>query len=710
MGILDSVKSRLVRALLPAGVVDAAEALLPGLINGEFSGMHMQSMNQLSALFERQRGFKSLTKAGAKSHFDRWQYTGATAIAEAFALADWQVETPTEEGWEAAPQHSLAKVLAEPNPWIPSRMLMYFMGLDLCFMGEHYWRVVFNSLEEPAQLWPVMGDVTPIPDKETFIKGYTQKLATDKGVIENTYEPDEIVQIHLPMLQDLYKSMSPVRAAGGSIQVDEQIIKSQWYAFRNGIFAAGILLMSETDPDKRKELLDQFNSLYAEARGSGKAIGLSKTMDWKETTRKPREMDWGGSSLKARDEILGALRVPPIIAGVTRDVQNRATADAAEYVFGRWTIAPKLALVEDQLNLDLCKRYYPDPVRIHFPSAVPEDSTQKRDDTDMLLRTYSITINEARERYGFPPVDWGDEPLVPIGVAPISYIGAPTEPGNGKQQALAHMPADIRAKVELAGRRGFNVQARRVIITRSVDVENKFAKPYRRAWVKIFDELERLFLERFDAQPEAQAVVQQAATDVVDEVLDPTQVSAWLSDKTKPYTVRGLVIGGEFDGEIADVAGRKSWGARSDALISATQKYDATYWHEVAETTREQMLETIAESLAKRATWDEMRAAVVTKFGQMKESRAANIVTTETTRLMNAGGQAFREEFKLDYKQWIAQMVNTRETHAAVDGTVIPNNENFLVGGLETPYPGATGDPAEDCNCHCRAIAVPKKE
>lgn len=57
-------------------------------------------------------------------------------------------------------------------------------------------------------------------------------------------------------------------------------------------------------------------------------------------------------------------------------------------------------------------------------------------------------------------------------------------------------------------------------------------------------------------------------------------------------------------------------------------------------------------------------------------------------------------------KKWSARMRNTRDSHAALNGVEIPENEKFrTIWGNELRYPGDPEAPASEViNCHCVLI------
>ena len=89
-------------------------------------------------------------------------------------------------------------------------------------------------------------------------------------------------------------------------------------------------------------------------------------------------------------------------------------------------------------------------------------------------------------------------------------------------------------------------------------------------------------------------------------------------------------------------------------------------------------------------------------------SRAKTIARTEAHRIQEASAQDAREKAisrgARVVKQWDATMDGaTREAHRRLDGQIAEVHEPFVYGTLTAMYPGDFGDPAQDCNCRCKA-------
>jgi hypothetical protein len=70
---------------------------------------------------------------------------------------------------------------------------------------------------------------------------------------------------------------------------------------------------------------------------------------------------------------------------------------------------------------------------VAFDDPVPENEAEKRENRKLEPPVRVQTINEVREEDGLDPVPWGDEPILPITVAPLSDREARSSPAGRPQ-------------------------------------------------------------------------------------------------------------------------------------------------------------------------------------------------------------------------------------------------------------------------------------
>lgn len=126
----------------------------------------------------------------------------------------------------------------------------------------------------------------------------------------------------------------------------------------------------------------------------------------------------------------------------------------------------------------------------------------------------------------------------------------------------------------------------------------------------------------------------------------------------------------------------------------------------------EKLVETISNELARGiATSRPYReiARNIKMAANIPLKRAKTIVRTEAHRIQQASQEDVRQEAKSKgadvVKQWDATLDSrTRNSHRILDGQIREVDEYFTIGSKKAMYPGAFGDPAEDCNCRCVAL------
>jgi uncharacterized protein with gpF-like domain len=92
-------------------------------------------------------------------------------------------------------------------------------------------------------------------------------------------------------------------------------------------------------------------------------------------------------------------------------------------------------------------------------------------------------------------------------------------------------------------------------------------------------------------------------------------------------------------------------------------------------------------------------------------ANAMRIVSTETTRAMNAGSFASTQYLASTgtdvKKRWIATLDGrTRDSHAHLDGKTIDVDDYFHIGMDSALYPGGFSDVKNNARCRCTTIDV----
>ncbi len=642
----------------------------------------------------------------ARQYFWGWQYAASCLIAEGIMQAPWVVEVKMGKGkWEAAEGHELGAAWEFGNPVTSGALLRYYTSLDLSMIGKHWWVIAPNSLNGPGEFWPLLGIPTPIRDKDpqVYLRGWQY---TDPETRQaHTYPVNEIVFFRFPEPGNLLDGMGIFQAAGGSIRMGRAITESEWTAIKKSVWPSALLRVPSQDADKRDEIKREFDAKTAGAKHTGESIVTSNNVDVQWPPWKPREMGFPQGREWTRDETLALHRTPAAMFGLSKDV-NRAVVDALGLVYAKWTLTPKLFMLSDQFNRQVSDRFYPrGTVRLRFENIVPQDMAEERARDDMELGRLVISGNDYLRKYGREGRPWGETPIASITVAPLG--SAPLLPPEGGQ-SLASVPL----RTEQAARRGYSRETRRTIAAESRVHQTQLGEQIRRKFARYFGDLEARVLAAWDEVHQSWDAGDRATQGLpvpIDKVLTRQVLMAEIASRLRDTNRKGIIFGGDFARSLAPNPDDYVWTGESEAVDRYLAKFGASYYGEIADTTRTRIAETVAEGVRKQETWDELRLRIVDEFGAMKESRAANIATTETTRIYGAGGQAFMDDAGVEQKQWCCSFVNSRETHIEADGQIVNVDEPFAVGADTMQYPGDGRLASENCNYSCVVTPFFKK-
>lgn len=322
-----------------------------------------------------------------------------------------------------------------------------------------------------------------------------------------------------------------------------------------------------------------------------------------------------------REIIRETFGVPPEIVGLI-DNSNRATIEAASFIFSRWVLVPLLERFRSSFQKKLVPDF-DDRKILDYVSPVPEDR-------DYILNVaslapYSRSINEWRALQDLPAIEGGDEITPPSAMSPMG---------------------DIMLS------KGLN----KTILT-SNDLANLVAS-------LPADELK-------------------------------VQLGFW-----------GLETAGLAGKTLDGFAPGKVYDPNNLVLQEHLDKFFGERLEKIDENTKKELAEVIKQWIAEGKGLKDI-AKSIENMSAFNRARAERIVITEVNRSANfANWHAMKTSGIVQKKQWVTSFVNSRASHTAAHGQIRAIDRPFNVGDSVTMYPGQTGNPAEDINCHCTTVAV----
>ncbi|MER7759451.1 phage portal protein [Streptomyces sp. NPDC097619] len=246
--------------------------------------------------------------------------------------------------------------------------------------------------------------VVPVPDpRGEYIAHY--EFTTLHGEVREL-EPERVRWIRDPHPTDPFSGVTPLEAAGISIELDHLSRLYNVAFIKNDSRPGGIVAVDTSSLSERE--MDRLESRFlpgSEYAGHVSVVGSGPGgMNYVDLAARPREMAYEAASQNAKVEILGAFGVPESVTG---NASGRTFDNAEQEEYGFWihTELPHLELISNAFASDLggVDR------AIRFDTSTVEalelPRRMRRAEAREEWTAGLITLDEYRRRAGLPAFD-----------------------------------------------------------------------------------------------------------------------------------------------------------------------------------------------------------------------------------------------------------------------------------------------------------------
>lgn len=403
--------------------------------------------------------------------------TGAAAV-------DWHLYRKAASGKEEdrteVKTHAALDLWNRPNGFFTRQEFVETVQQHHELTGEMWWVLARDPRSPiPLELWPVRPDrMEPVPNPRNYLSGYVYHGPDGEEVPLGL---DEVIFVRRPNPMDPYRGISPVAAALAHIEAARFATEWNRNFFRNSAEPGGVIRIERklSDPEFR-----QFRMRWAEQHqgvaAAHRVALLEGGAEWVERKYTQKDMQFVELRSATREDIREAFGFPKPLLGAVDDV-NRANAEAAEYVFSKWVLVPRLERMKGALNADLLPLFGADDLEFDYDSPVNED-----DETANASRDSRVAAAEKLITLGFEPaavLDALELPELAFTPPPVPVAPPPVEPAEEGQQALPpgrrgapaaarHDPRDEPDHWHTHGRHGDECAACRAVRAEAEDRED----------------------------------------------------------------------------------------------------------------------------------------------------------------------------------------------------------------------------------------------
>lgn len=672
-------------------------------------------------------------------------------IASDLSFAEGKLFRVDENGDEQEiTAHPFLDFWANPNPLheMSSAALWRLLEIYLKLKGEGYFIMEWDELGRPAELWPVPTHWVQMTPYQGF-PYYTVRLTN--GQLMEVPVDDMFVMKDLDPYDPFKRGLGQSEALADEIETDEYAAKFQKRFFFNDATPNLIIGMPKSTDEQRKrfraEWLERFKGVFqshgvATVNGDVTVNKIGESM---------KDMDMVNGRTFLRNAALEHYGVPREIMGITES-SNRATSEAAQFIYAQNVLMPILRRREEAINHQLIP-WFGDDLVWHFDDIVPRN---QEFDKAVGLDGWNaglLTKDEAREKLGMPPCKVGgdvyktqfsdvyvhedDDPAeVSTAAANLQYAeGAPPLETGGQQEIEITdqgEPLDDSGTVEIgdgsdtielegvkaADRKASRLQqAQRQLL----EAEREQARRFELATMKYFREQNNRLEAALGGTQKADASVWDALFAAMPDygVVDGAWVRLDEAERERLVSqfVAGLI---DWPGEeaalnaIFEPLWKESYdkGAELAAklhnitavqrpeLVSTAKLRGGSRVRGITQTTKDTIGRIVSNALEHGDSRENIAKQIQQEM-QTSASRARTIAAQECNTSLLTGNFDMMKKAGAGTKTWhVTNPSVARPSHKRLNGVTVPIDGKFS-NGCRFPCDPDCSDASEVVNCHC---------
>lgn len=672
-------------------------------------------------------------------------------IASDLSFAEGKLFRVDENGDEQEiTAHPFLDFWANPNPLheMSSAALWRLLEIYLKLKGEGYFIMERDEFGRPAELWPVPTHWVQMTPYQGF-PYYTVRLTN--GQLMEVPVDDMFVMKDLDPYDPFKRGLGQSEALADEIETDEYAAKFQKRFFFNDATPNIIIGMPKSTEEQRKRFLAEWMQRFKGVFQSHGVATVNGDVTVNKIGESMKDMDMVNGRTFLRNAALEHYGVPREIMGITES-SNRATSEAAQFIYAQNVLMPILRRREEAINHQLIP-WFGDDLVWHFDDIVPRN---QEFDKAVGLDGWNaglLTKDEAREKLGMPPCKVGgdvyktqfsdvyvhedDDPAeVSTAAANLQYAeGAPPLETGGQQEIEITdqgEPLDDSSTVEIgdgsdtielegvkaADRKASRLQqAQRQLL----EAEREQARRFELATMKYFREQNNRLEAALGGTQKADASVWDALFAAMPDygVVDGAWVRLDEAERERLVSqfVAGLI---DWPGEEATLNAifeplwKESYdkGAELAAklhnitavqrpeLVSTAKLRGGSRVRGITQTTKDTIGRIVSNAL-EHGDSRETIAKQIQQEMQTSASRARTIAAQECNTSLLTGNFDMMKKAGAGTKTWhVTNPSVARPSHKRLNGVTVPIDGKFS-NGCRFPCDPDCSDASEVVNCHC---------
>jgi len=596
------------------------------------------------------------------------------------SVADYQplVEKKNGETLENHPLYNLAK---QPNPRQSGHYFFHLEAMLYEIYGESFWYKVrgerTNKVKElyllnPASMELVFG--------EGELQGYVLHKPNGQQV---PFTLEEIHHDKRPNPFNEWRGMSVLEKASQYVDIELTTTSFTLNYMRNNASPSGIVSLPDMDRDTFKQFAAQWREGYEGPENAGKTAFIrGGEADFKAVGATLKDIDQKITRDMAKDDVLMMFDMPKGLLGASGEKGlGRAETEALEYIFAKYKVEPMMERLDEIFEGILVEMGVSDSTsEITHLSSIPDDKQHILSQNEKGVGRW-ITINEARQSQGLPPIPDGD------------VLGSPPPTAASKKITLKKKltKAEMTKKIN---------QDQEEFRRNLVETNDIYAKKYKSKLVTFLANQEDQIIEKIGARKKA----------FEEWLFDIKNASEDMKDALLPVILDLMEAQGEdvsnfISGELLTISPEIRTKVEHDILqISGVFNTD----------TIKALEKTLQEGQAQGESLVKLKKRVEEVYSDAKGYRAERIARTESLRASNSTAEIVYQQSGYNKVEWFTnpgacEFCQTFSGKTKNIGSNFMNNGDTLTGadgGMMKITYDDIGTPPLHPNCTCSLVPV----
>lgn len=610
---------------------------------------------------------------------------------------------------EEIQKHPFLDFMERPNPLVEmtASAVWKLYTEYLLLKGEAYCIIERYPDGTPAELWPVPPQwVQTIP----YIGFPFYTIRATDGTIMNVPVDDMFVQKDLNPSNPYSRGLGQAESVADEVEIDEYAAKFQKNFFFNGATPDTLVILPGADDKNVKRFRETWKDKFSGVMRShgvevlgGPKEGNGPTVE--KLGDNMKDLDMVNGRTFTRDAIMEHFGMPREIMGITQN-SNRATADAAQYIYAKNVLRPRLMQRQDAVNMQLLPAYGEDLIW-EYDDIIPHDVEY---DKAVGLEGWNnnlLTKNEARELLGFEAVQYGD--VFRLGYSDL-YIGLDEDPakvttrmmdmqysgayGDGAEEGSVEIDMgedDEDSEIEI-------LQKAEAIRNRQIKAAGRSMDAAKAKQTRKFEIATMKYLRQQEQLIQRALAGKKADGDIWDAIGMTQEEYGHLSDEEKARVIARFTDGlidwkkeaGLLEAVLAPLwsetyregaeALKKTYrlnGINIPELTSVARLRGGQRVTRVTQSTKEEISRIITAGLEEGKGNNQLADEIAAQMGASTE-RARLIAAQECGTSLMAGNYDMAKKGGFRTKTWHALNSDARETHWDLNGRTVPFDAPFV--------------------------------